>query len=150
MPQDRAAHYPVAQRISLGDKRAMASMIWLMGASSMVVAFKDMLRGNDPTERYTDGQYADTFYEMLDRSGMMGWTSPYVDSTLKMAGFGGLERYARQNTLGAIFGVNAGFVGDVNRVLVGAIDRDPDLVDKVLTLAPMSTQARLFNRLIEE
>ena len=142
--------YPTTQRIALGDRKAMASLIWMVGASAMVVAFKDLLRGNDPTERYSKGKHADTFYEILDRSGMMGWTSPYVDSALKLAGFGGLERYARQNALGAIAGVNYGFITDINKAAVAAIDADPDAVDKLLTLSPMSTQLRLFNRLMIE
>lgn len=141
--------YPTTQRIALGDRKAIASTIYLLGASAMVVAFKDLLRGNDPTERYREGEYADTLYEILDRSGIMGWTSPYVDSALKLGGFGGLERYARQNALVTPFGVNAGFVSDINRAAVAAMDADPDVVDKMLVLAPMSTQLRLFNHLME-
>lgn len=142
--------YPTAQRIALGDRKAMASAIWLMGAASMVVAFKDILRGNDPTERYREGRWGDTAYEILDRSGLMAWTSPYVDSALKLGGFGGLERYARQGALTGLAGVNAGFLSDVNQAAIAAIDADPNVLEKILVLLPMSTQTRLFNNLMTE
>lgn len=142
--------YPSVQRVAMGDRHAISTWVYLAGLSAMVVAMKDLLRGNDPTQRYSEGRHADTFYEILDRSGLMGWTSPYVDSALKMAGFGGLERYSRQRAFEGIAGVNYGFFNDAGRAAVSVLDGDPNMLDKLLVMAPLSTQARILQQLATE
>lgn len=141
--------YPTAQRIAHGDRKAIASTIWLMGAATNVMIMKDIINGRDPSERFKNENLDSTLHEVIDRSGLLGWTSPYVSTALKGAGFGGAGRYSRQNAFGALGGVNYGLLTDIGRLYASATDADPEVIEKAIILSPLSTQLRIFNRLME-
>jgi len=142
--------YPIAQRLAMGDRQAAGSIVMLLGTATNVVIMKDILHGKDPSERFEEDKIAQTMYEVVDRSGILGWMSPYIDSTLKFSGFQGSDRYIRQNAFGSIFGVNAGVINDVGRAGVAISDGEEDAVEKLLLLAPLSTQTRLIDGLMTD
>ena len=141
--------YPTSQRVAQGDRQSIASLVWLMGSATSVMVFKDVLNGRDPTERFKSENTINTLHEVIDRSGLLGWTSPYLDASMKVSGVSGAGRYARTNALGSVIGVNYSLPADASQALTAAFDQDPKAVDKLLALAPFSTQARLLQRLAE-
>ncbi|MDR3474488.1 MAG: hypothetical protein P4M09_22795 [Devosia sp.] len=142
--------YPLAQRMALfKEKQAFMSLGILLGSAAMVLIGKDIINGRDPSQRFTSANWARTSYDIVDRSGLLGWSSPYADAALKMTPLGGGSRYSRNNALQSILGINAGLVGDVGNAVAAVSSGDPNAARKVLTLAPFSTQARLFQRILE-
>jgi hypothetical protein len=141
--------YPVAQRTSLFKERAaIMSMSILFASATVVVIGHDLINGRNPEERFQPQNLTKTLHEIVDRSGFLGWTSPYADGLLKLSspitGYGGTNRYARNSAVDSMLGVNFALVHDIDRALGAAVSRDPKLVQKLLVLAPFSTQARLF------
>jgi hypothetical protein len=141
--------YPVAQRTSLFKERAaIMSMSLLFASATLVVIGHDLINGRNPEERFQPQNLTKTLHEIVDRSGFLGWTSPYADGLLKLSapitGYGGTNRYARNSAVDSMLGVNFALVHDIDRALGAAVSRDPKLVQKLLVLAPFSTQARLF------
>lgn len=148
--------YPLTQRmVSFQEKQAFMSLGILMAASTFVMIGSDLRNGRDPTERFTQQQYGKTLHEIIDRSGFLGWTSPYADSLLKLSsgitGYGGTSRFARNNALSGILGINAALVSDIQSAAGAAASGDPNVINKLLVLAPFSAQTRLFyNQLLKE
>jgi hypothetical protein len=141
--------YPVAQRTSLfKERQAFMSMGILFASATMVVMGHDLINGRDPAERFQPKNLTKTIHEIIDRSGFLGWTSPYADSLLKLSspitGYGGTNRYARNSAVDSMLGVNWAAAPRHRRAAGAAVSRDPKLVQKLLALAPFSTQARLF------
>lgn len=141
--------YPVAQRTSLfKERQAMMSMAILFASSALVVVGHDVINGRNPADRFQQKNLTKTIHEIIDRSGFLGWTSPYADSLLKLSapitGYGGTNRYSRNSAVDSVLGVNFALLQDVDKALGAAVSRDPKLVQKLLVLAPFSTQARLF------
>lgn len=142
--------YPLAQRMALfHEKAAFMSLGILFGAAAVVMAGKDILAQRDPTERFKPENWGHTAYDLVDRSGLLGWTSPYIDSALKLTPLGGGSRYSRNNALQSVLGINAGLVGDVGNAVAAVSSGDPHAARKVLVLAPFNTQARLLNRVFD-
>jgi hypothetical protein len=142
--------YPVSQRISMGDRKAIANLGVLLAAGTLVVVLKDVQKGKDPTERFEAKNLPKTFYEIVDRSGLLGWTSPYVNAAATTAGFGGAERFQRQSALVGIAGVNAGVLSDLGKASSAVLNGDPDVVDKLLAVMPLATQSRLIHSMMTE
>lgn len=141
--------YPVAQRTSLfKERQAIMSMGILFASSTFVMIGHDIIAGRDPADRLKPEKLTQTLHEIIDRSGFLGWTSPYADSALKLTspitGYGGTNRYARNSWVDSMLGVNWALLHDIDRAAGAAVSRDPKLVQKLLALAPFSTQARLF------
>ncbi|MFG1227141.1 hypothetical protein [Xanthobacter wiegelii] len=149
--------YPMTQRmVSFQEKQAFMSLGILMAASTFVMIGADLRNGRDPTEKFTPEQATKTLHEIIDRSGLLGWTSPYADSFLKLTsgitGYGGTSKFARNNALSSVLGINAALVSDIQSA-AGSIANggDPNVINKLLVLAPFSAQTRLFyNQLLKE
>ncbi len=141
--------YPVVQRASLfKERQAFMSLAILLTSATFVMIGHDIINGRNPEDRFQSKNLTKTIHEMIDRSGFLGWTSPYVDSALKLSapltGYGGTNRYARNSAVDSMLGVNFALLHDIDRAAGAVISRDPKLVQKLLVLAPFSTQARLF------
>ena len=140
---------PASQRAMLGDQHALEAFAVLMVAASTVVAAKDIQRGQNPMDRLDGDAWTNTLYDIVDRSGLMGWTSPYVDSAMKLAGLTGSTRYVRNNWLASMLGVNAALIRDVQSAgsaisdsfATGDVD---NALRKLMVLAPLSSQLRLI------
>lgn len=149
--------YPMTQRmVSFQEKQAFMSLGILMAASTFVMIGSDLRNGRDPSVRFTSEQATKTLHDIIDRSGLLGWTSPYVDSLLKLTsgitGYGGTSKFARNNALSSILGINAALVADIQSA-AGSLANggDPNIINKLLVLAPFSAQTRLFyNQLLKE
>lgn len=142
--------YPLVQRLGLfHEKQAAMSLGILMGSAAMVLIGKDIINGRDPSQRFTAENWPKTTYDIVDRSGLLGWTSPYDDFVLKSTGIGGGSRYARNDAWQSLLGINAGLAGDLTHAVVAVTNGDPNAARKVLAVAPFNTQLRLFNRILE-
>lgn len=85
---------PALQRgLVHGDIKALEGAITLFGAATMVTAIKGYINGRDPSQ-YTAGTWAK---EVVDRSGVTAYLSPYIDGAMKAAGVqtGLSTRYSR-------------------------------------------------------
>jgi len=143
--------YPLVQRLALfKDRQAMMSLGVLLGAATTVLVGKDILNGRDPSERFKQENMTKTLYEIVDRSGMMGWMSPYADSALKLTGIGGGERYARNGWAESMLGVTFALFQDVQKTGAAMFSDDPDKLRKLFNVVPYATQARLLGRFINQ
>jgi len=91
---------PAVQRgVTYGDLRTLEAATVMLGAASLVTAIKGYINGRDPS-KYTVGQWSK---EVIDRSGVTAYMSPYIDASLKLAkqagapgiGDGFSSRYSR-------------------------------------------------------
>jgi hypothetical protein len=149
--------YPLAQRLThFQDKKAIMALGMLLGSGLAVMASKDIINGRDPSERFTSEKMGSTVYELIDRTGLLGYLSPYIDSTLKLTsgitGFGGGSRYARNGWAESLLGINFALGSDVQKAgsaVAGMFSAqpDPDVMRKVMALSPFKMQANLLGRL---
>lgn len=153
---------PAAQRISVyGDMRAVAAFGHLTWLGTIVVVGKDILNGRDPSQRFKAENLGETSVEIIDRSGMMLYLSPFVDSALKAtsgwqeAAFGGslqpTSRYARNSALDSMMGASFGLYRDISSFVgtIGSPDSSAeDVVRKGLLLMPYNTWFRLGHRFL--
>lgn len=143
---------PLVQRgVHFKDKQAATSFAMLMAATGLTIAVKDALRGDDPSARYSPENWDKTATEYIDRAGLLGWMSPYVQSGLKLSGFNATTRYQRQNWAEPMLGVSAGLFGDIERFGASAASgEDADkVIKKGLVLAPFGNFLRAFYHLYE-
>ena len=143
---------PTAQRIvDYRDMRALASLGVLGFSSFLVILGKDIINGRDPEERFKEENAFKTAHELVDRSGLLGWMSPYVDGAFKGMGITASQRFARNSWLESIGGISLALLGDVQR-LGSSILKGEDgekMLKKALVLAPFSTHIRLFHELMD-
>ena len=155
---------PAAQRIATErDAAAIASFGHLAWSGLVVVLGKDLVRGEDPSERLEDDQWGQTAFDVLDRSGAMGYLSPYVDSILKAPNpfadgesFGSTigvqpsSRFSRNDWMDSLLGVQMGLYRDLKQLssAIGEADRER-IAKKGILLAPWNTQLRLGANLAE-
>jgi hypothetical protein len=147
--------YPAVQRAALfKERQALASLAILFTAATFSMFFRDIRNGRDPSERLKKENLEMTLREIVDLSGMTGWTSPYVDSALKLTapitGYGATNRYARNTPFESLSGVSGNLFGDFQRAASAAASADPDVVDKWMNLAPFATHYRLLNNLTKD
>ena len=143
---------PVLQRaLHFHDLQAAGSFAMLMAISAGIMAIKDVMRGEDPAKRLEPGQELKTATELIDRSGLMGYLSPYVNSGLKLSGFDGASKYQRSKWFEQILGINSALIGDVGRFGASVAEgEDSDkILKKGLVLAPFGNWLRLGHHLIE-
>lgn len=154
---------PTSQRIrAFRDPVAIASMGHLIWTSLLVVVGKGLIRGEDPSKRFEDGKMADTLFEMLDRSGMMHFMSPYVDALVKAsapmqeAAFGEVKvgptsRFVRNDAWTSALGANFGLARDLGQFTTATIGGDVDrATEKALLLAPYNTYWRVMHQLVDD
>lgn len=141
--------YPAIQRASMGDKNAITSIGIALMAATNVMVMKDLMRGENPAERFKPENMPSTAYEIVDRSGFLGWMSPYVNAGMTLSPIGGASRYARNNVVTSLLGVNSNLPREISMALSAAADADPDAIQKTLVLMPFSSQLRLFSQFFE-
>lgn len=147
---------PMFQRgVYLKDRKAYQAFLTLLVSGTFVVLGKDLIRGEDPMERFRPENARQFAYDIVDRSGLFAWTSPYVDSALKLAPFGlsGSSRYVRNDAADSLFGVNKALIDDAVRAWSSVTGTEDDVaarVNNVLLLAPLSTQTRLIASTFED
>src|SRR3546814_20097699 len=74
---------PASQRIATWrDAQAIVSFAHLAWTGLVVVLAKDIQAGRDPMERFAEDEWANTAKEVIDRSGILAYLRPYVDSLL--------------------------------------------------------------------
>ena len=155
---------PMSQRLAThGHKDTAAiSAIGALGASALWVSvLKDAVNGRDPRERFKKENLPNTMKEMVDRSGMLSYTSPYVDSLIKLSGgaqeaafgkvvLGPTSRFARNGWVESLGGAPVGLASNIQQFgsAVSAGDRE-DILKKGLVLAPANTLLRLGHSLID-
>lgn len=132
------------------DRQAMMSLGVLIGAATMVMVAKDVINGRDPAERFKEENMTKTMYELFDRSGLLGWTSPYADSALKLTGLGGGNRYSRNGWAESLLGINFALFQDVQKTGTALFSDSPDKARKLLTVVPFAMHARLLGRFVNQ
>lgn len=147
---------PLTQRaIHHKDYQTATSFASLMAMGTVVMALKDFLKGEDPTKRYEgldDPKKATQFArELIDRTGLLGYLSPYVNSVLNGVGAGTTSRYQTQNWYEPMLGTSAGLVGDIGRFGSSVFQgEDSDkIIKKGLAIAPFGNLLRLSSHLYD-
>ena len=135
------------------DIRAAASFGALMASAAVTMMVKDYTRGVLPQDRWnadTPTKMISLGHELVDRSFLMGYLSPYADAALTLSGLTGASRYERESWVEKLLGVNASLIGDGGRfasVLSGLAQGQgkPDkAIDKLTALAPFSSLPALL------
>ena len=147
----RAAHFQ--------DIQAASSFAWLMATAAMVVTLRDGLKGKDPfgddgrwnAKSWEDPQKAfQHSFDIVDRSGMFGYMSPYLSAGTQLVGLSGASRFARNSALENIGGPNLQLLGDISRFAGAASEGDGAQIGKTaLRLAPGAALLRMFEHLYE-
>lgn len=145
--------YPMAQRIGvLKEKQAAMSLGILLMSAMTVLIGKDILNGRDPMDRLEPENLSTTLYDVIDRSGFLGYLSPYADAAIKTVGMvvpnvHGNTRYAANGPLESLLGVNMALGRDVLTALGSAFQDDPNKGAKIARILPLSAQVRVLMRL---
>lgn len=147
---------PASQRLATyKDAQALVGFAHLMWSSALVLAAKDLMRGEDPSRRFeTNEGWARSAYDIVDRSGLTTWMSPYIDSMLKLtapvqqAAFGGALRsskFASKEWFGSTLGGPAmGLAEDIQRFGSSVTNGDGrQSLERGLRLAPWNDLTRL-------
>ena len=153
---------PASQRVATWrDAQSLVSFGHLAWTGLIVVLGKDIINGRDPAKRFEEGEWANTVKEVIDRSGMMTFLSPYVDSLLKVSGplqeqafgevkIGPTSRYSRNSWSDSLLGASFGLYRDLRSF--GSALSETDLeqsTKKGLVLAPWNFYWRLMHQLAD-
>lgn len=149
---------PSSQRIAAfgaQEGHMMTAAVALVWSSLGVAIMKDLMAGRDPEERFKPENWVDTVRDVVDRSGLTAYMSPYIDSAIKVsagpqeAAFGKVvlgpgSRYARNGWMEGLLGANFGLFRDLQRFGADLSSGDWDrAVDKGLRLTPLNTAYKL-------
>lgn len=152
---------PASQRIAtMKDAQAIMSFVHLAWSGLVVVLAKDIVRGQDPMKRFEEGKWGETAFDILDRTGVMTYMSPYVDSLIKLSGpaqeaafgevkVGPTSRFARNRYLDSALGANyGGLRNDIEQFGSAVAEGDMEkIAKKGILLAPYNTYLRLGQQL---
>jgi len=134
---------PAAQRMHhYRDVEAVASMGMALALGGMVTISKDLIRGGEIKER-SAGEWT---RDVLDRSGLLTWLSPYIAAIEKTTGLGaGGSRFQANNTIGQLLGPTMGLASDTIDGLNALSDPNQEASDKLKQLAPYQALFKLSN-----
>ena len=140
---------PALQRgLGYGDAKVLGWMSSLVTISGLVSATRAYMNGKDPGD-YTAVQWTK---EIIDRGGLLAYTSPYVDATLKLTGLdpgGTSSRYRNNNWWHSLLGPGFSTVDTVARAAGDAAAGDVGkLKEKVFRLMPFNQWFRLGNSIL--
>lgn len=143
---------PAAQRIvHFQDMQAVNSIAMALGLGVLITGIKDAMRGEDPLEITPQRLIA----EAIDRSGLLAFMGPYVDSAIKIAGppinemvgadiFEPSNRYQRNSALTSLLGPWFSTLQLTGDGLAAMSDGDMEkLRQKAVLLSPYSTFFRV-------
>lgn len=146
---------PMVQRgAHFGDLRIITVLSLLAASSAIVVAAKDMTRGEDPLARYTEDRIVPTAHELIDRSGMLTFFAPYIATGLNLVNSTsqGASRYRRANNVMPLLGPVGGLATDFNDLVTTLVagsrgnEETEEILKKAARLAPLYSLMRaLYN-----
>ena len=117
---------PLLQGFAMKGSRieSAANFMLLMSTTIPILAMKAAGRGDDPRDIFKDKRKL--AIEMLDRSGLFSYASPYVDASLKLLfpDWVGASRYQRNQWWQSALGPSFGLAGDVSSVATTLRDGD--------------------------
>lgn len=140
----RAVHYQ--------DMRSAASLAALMVGAVLTMTLKDATRGITPAQRWDFSdpkKVAELGAELMDRSMLPGYLSPYADAAVTLSGLTGPTRFQREGLPEKLLGINSSLVGDASRfgsALSGYLHGDTggdQVVKKLIALSPFSQLLRM-------
>lgn len=139
---------PAAQRMhTYKDAEALASIGMAIGLGGLVVITKDLLRDGEVKDRSS----SEWMRDIMDRSGMLAWISPYAAAFEKTTGLGsGGSRFQANNTLGQLFGPTMGLASDVATGVNSLSNPDQDSLEKMRRLAPYQAVFKLADLTTEQ
>ena len=135
---------PAFQRMaSYGDMEAFLTLGLNLALGSSVVAIKDILREGQVKER-TQAQWA---YDVVDRSGLLAYTSPLLAEAMLRFGDELPSRYARErNRMTTVFGPTGGLISDVMDLNDAVAYGDGERArDTLLKFVPLHTYGQIWN-----
>lgn len=153
---------PTSQRLAAfgaKDGYVLAAMGNLLWSSMAVMSIKDLMNGKDPRERFTEEQWGNTTKELIDRSGLLTYMSPYIDSALKASGgtqealfgrvvVGPTSKFQRNEWADSMLGANFRLMRDIQETGAGAFEGDADKFRKKgMLLLPANTVWRMMNQI---
>jgi hypothetical protein len=141
---------PATQRLMLnGDAQAAQSFAILFGMASFVSTIRAYMNGKDPA-KYSAEQWTK---EVLDRSGVFAYLSPYIDAGMKLSGYspdGVSSRYRNNAWWESLMGPWAGTLATIgqsaNAVAEGDIEK---FKKKAFLLAPFNQWFRIAKAFVE-
>lgn len=147
---------PAIQRmVHYKDLRSAFALSLMVFASGVNILARDHIYGKDSSERFSDQGRADFAYEIMDRSGLMFYMSPYVDSAFKLTGanellgMSGSSRFERNEWWQSLLGVNFGLMGDLASVASTASQyaagdaNGQQMVQKLINVSPAAMWMRM-------
>ncbi len=142
---------PAIQRGSQGDARVAAWFAANLSLATGITAFRNYyMNGKNPAE-FTPGQWT---REVVDRSGLLAFMSPYADATLKLTGMepGGVStRYRNNRWWESLMGPWAHTLTTLGQSASAAVEGDvKKLGEKTFLLAPFNQWARIFNNVADQ
>lgn len=130
----RAHHYQ--------DVEAIASLGMALGLGGMVTIAKDLIRNGEVKDRDTSQWVRD----VVDRSGMLAWISPYVAGIEKATGLGvGGSRFEANNVVGQLLGPSMGLATDLTSGINALSDPEQEAGDKLRRLAPYQALYKIYD-----
>jgi hypothetical protein len=146
---------PASQQLRAGEMEALMAMVHMVWTGTVVMTGKDIINGRDWRARFTKENWADTVRQVIDRTGLMAYMSPYASAATKLAGIGGSDRYRRNNWVQDMMGPAAGLAGDIGKagpVFADALTGRGEM-DKVMKqleiLTPYKTLFSILKRMEE-
>lgn len=141
---------PAAQRLMLqGDFRAAQSFAILFGMASFVTVIRAYMNGKKP-EDYTAEQWTK---EVLDRSGVFAYLSPYIDASMKLTGYspdGVSTRYRNNAWWESLMGPWAGTLATIGQSANAVAEGDLEKFQKkAFLLAPFNQWFRIAKAFAE-
>jgi len=141
---------PASQRLILdGDMQAAQSFAILFGMAGLVSTIRAYMNGKDPA-KYTAEQWTK---EVLDRSGVFAYLSPYIDASMKLSGHstdGISTRYRNNAWWESLMGPWAGTLATVGQAANAAVAGDTEkLKQKAFLLTPFNQWFRIAKAIHE-
>lgn len=144
------------QRLAtVGETRFIGAMATLLFASVAVSTLRALIRGEDPADKDVSWWAQ----EVAQRSGLLGYTGPYVDATVKAFGptandflgaqvFEASSKYRDNDTVGSLLGPWYRYAGNPVKAATAIADGDTERAGRVIfNLLPMHQTAQAIGAL---
>jgi hypothetical protein len=139
------------------DARMMGVLAAQLSLTMMVIAVRDTLAGKDPTARYAKEEMGQTMFDIVDRSGFLGWMTPYTSALLRASGMqGSTVSYQNSHWSGQILGAQYAQLRNIERTVNtarGVLEDEAEMADlakAAARISPFGMYARLTTRLLTE
>lgn len=139
------------------DLRMLGVLAANVGLATMVIASKDVLSAKNPLDRWSAEKAPETMYDVLDRSGALGWMTPYIGATMRAAGMQGpTVAYRNNEWWQTLMGAQVAQATNVGRLVNTARGYANDeatgeqLAKAAARISPFGMYARLTTRLLAD